>query len=118
MQRQHDSFPRLYGGSAQFRQAGQVGQTERPASADDLPLEFDRSHDDQKQADQLLPRPYRYGARPMSTVIEEDTGEIQPSSVSLRGLADKFLRERGERPLPQFTKPMLKRRSRSRRGAM
>jgi len=62
----------------------------------------------------LVPRPYRYGLRPVRQTEEEDTGELQPSSVTLRGLADQLLRERGTRPIVQFSKPL----GRRRKGAM
>ena len=102
----HDSFPRLYGAPGNFRPPKVVEDTERPPHPDDLPLEFDRTRADRQLAEELTPRPYRYGARPTSPVrIEDDEGELRPASVGLRGLADRFLRERIARPLPEFRKP-------------
>ena len=106
MQRRYESFPRLYGAPAQFRGAN-AGQSERPLTADDLPLEFERALDEQDHADMLLPRPYRYGARAPLAIEEADTGELQPSHVSLRGLADELVRDHGSRAIAQFMKPGL-----------
>ena len=106
MQRQYESFPRLYGAPASFRSVN-AGQPERPLTADDLPLEFARAWDEEDQADQLLPRPYRFGARAPQSVEETDTGELQPSHVSLRGLADELVRDHGSRAITQFMKPGL-----------
>src|SRR5687768_10294678 len=106
MQRQYDCFPRLYGAPAQFRGVN-AGQPERLLTADDLPLEFERASDEQDQADLLLPRPYRFGARAPRSVEEADTGELQPSHVSLRGLADELVRNHGTRAIGQFMKPGL-----------
>ena len=101
-----DSFPRLYGAPGTFRPPKAVEDTERPASTDDLPLEFDRSADESEFPTELVPRPYRHGARPFRpTSVEEDDGELRPSSVGLRGLAERFLSERGSRPIPEFRKP-------------
>jgi hypothetical protein len=101
----NDSFPRLYGSPAIFRPPKAVEDTARPPDPDDMPLQYDRSGSD-PDADGISPRPYRYGARPVEpTVIAEDDGELQPASVGLRGLAQKFLSERGARPSPEFRKP-------------
>ncbi|MBM4407429.1 MAG: hypothetical protein FJ038_02230 [Chloroflexi bacterium] len=102
----HDSFPRLYGAPGNVRPPKPVQDTDRPPNPDDLPLEFDRTRADRRLADELAPRPYRYASRPTSPErIEEDEGELRPASVGLRGLADRFLRERSARPLPEFRKP-------------
>lgn len=102
----HNSFPRLYGAPGNFRPPKVVEDADRPADPDDLPLEFDKTSADPELADELAPRPYRYGSRPSSPVrVEDDEGELRPAEVGLRGLADRFLRERGVRPVPEFRKP-------------
>lgn len=101
----NESFPRLYGASGSFRPPRPVEDSEKPPDPDDLPLQFDRAGVD-LEADGLSPRPYRFGARPATPeLVEEDEGEIRPASVGLRGLAQKFLVERGARPIPEFRKP-------------
>jgi hypothetical protein len=101
----NDSFPRLYGSPGTFRPPKVVDDSPRPPDPDDLPLQYDRSGTD-PDAEGISPRPYRYGVRPPEPVrIEEDEGELKPASVGLRGLAQKFLSERGPRPTPEFRKP-------------
>lgn len=105
MDRQAESFPKLYGAPGNFRPPKAVEDTPRAPDVDDLPLEFDRRRGD-RQPDELAPRPYRHGARPSApTTLVEDDGELQPATVGLRGLAERFLRERGARAIPEFRRP-------------
>jgi hypothetical protein len=101
----NDAFPRLYGAPGIFRPPKPVEDSPRPPDPDDMPLQYDRSGTD-PDAEGISPRPYRYNARPPEpTSIDEDEGELAPASVGLRGLAEKFLSERGSPPAPEFRKP-------------
>jgi hypothetical protein len=103
--RQAESFPKLYGAPGNFRPPKGVEDTERTPDVDDQPLEFDRRRGDRAR-DELTPRPYRHGTRPTApTVVVDDEGELQPAGVSLRGLAERLLGERGSRAIPEFRRP-------------
>ena len=105
MDRHGVSFPRLYGAPGNFRPPKAVEDSERTPDLDDLPLEFDRRRGD-RSTDELTPRPYRHGARPMAPAeLVDDDGELQPAGARLRGLAERFLRERGARAIPEFRRP-------------
>ena len=106
MERQQDSFPKLYGAPGIFRPPKGVEDTERSPDLDDMPLEFDRRRSDRTGDHELAPQPYRHGSRPAKpTALVDDEGELQPATVGLRGLAERFLRERGARAIPEFRRP-------------
>ncbi len=76
----HVALPKLYGAPAYARPpVVPVAAVERPFDPDDLPLEAERSREEQKLASELIAHPY-------SSVATSDSGHAAGGGV-LRGRA-------------------------------
>lgn len=78
------ALPKLYGAPAYARPPAQpVAPVERPFDPDDLPLEAERTHEEQELLRRLQPHPYERVAKP-GPATANGSGKLTGRSFGLR----------------------------------
>ena len=90
---QHVALPQLYGAPAYARPPKVVAEAERPFDPDELPLEAQRTDEEQEFVELLPARVYAPGGTTLGSMTQTDAGttDLRPRTFSLRGIAGRFL---------------------------
>jgi hypothetical protein len=94
---QHVALPKLYGAPAYARPPAAVAHTTRPIDPDDLPLEAERTEEEQALARTIEARPYAGAAPAAQFAAREGAPMLRARPFRLRTIADRLLRNAGDR---------------------
>lgn len=93
----HVALPKLYGAPAYARPPAPVAHTMRPIDPDDLPLEAERTEEEQELARTLEARPYGGAAPSEQFAAREGAPMLRARPFRLRAIAGRLLRSAGDR---------------------